>query len=116
MFGLRMVSRPKESLPPGSALIWGLRGYGVVGVGENGSRRECPCPARVPMLWEGGHRKTAGCFLLGPRWVSGCVKTWTTFGRGLQGAASHTGYGRGAEIRKDPQGITNSQRYRKRAE
>jgi hypothetical protein len=39
---------------------------------------ENPHPARVLMLWAGRHRRTAQArFLLGPRWVSGCVKPLT---------------------------------------
>ena len=65
--------------------------------------------ARVPVLWAGGHGRTAGHFPQGPRWSSGYVKPLTPHGRevdkgqppvpGSQSPASHAGYRRRAENR-----------------
>ena len=54
----------------------GLRDVGEGGWGES------PWLARVPVLWAGRHRRTAGPFPLGPGWASGCVKPLTPLGGG----------------------------------
>ena len=51
-----------------------------MGVGEKESRRECPHPARVPVLWAGGHGRTAERFSHSPGWASGCVRPLTPQG------------------------------------
>jgi hypothetical protein len=62
----------------------------AVGVGEEWGGRESTFLARVPVLWVGRHRRTAGCFPSSPGWASGCVKPLTPHGRGGQGAAPGT--------------------------
>jgi hypothetical protein len=91
----------------------------AMGMWEERSRRECPCLARVPVLWVGRCGRTARHFLCGPRWASGCVKPLTSHGRevggwgvykrqplvlGSQSPASHTGYAGGAENRLGARG------------
>jgi hypothetical protein len=71
---------------------------GAVGVGERGEG-ESPRPARVPVLWAGRCGRTAWCFLLGPRWSSGCVKSLTPHG---------WGWTRGSPQYQGPQGNTLS--------
>jgi hypothetical protein len=50
-------------------LLWGC---GVWGKERGG--RECPYPARVPVLWAGRYGRTVRHFPLGLGWASGCVK------------------------------------------
>jgi hypothetical protein len=59
-----------------------LKSCEAVGVGEEGSRRECPHPTRVPVLWAGRIGRTVRCFPHSPSWASGCMKSLTPHGRG----------------------------------
>ena len=73
---------------------------GTVGVEEEGGGRG-PHPARVPVLWAGRCWRTAGHFPPGPRQGVDKVQPLVL---GFQSPASHAGYGRGAENRKEAPG------------
>ena len=68
-----------------------LKSCEAVGVGEEGSRRECLHPTRVPVFCTRGHGRTARFFPRGPTWASGWVKPLIPHGvGGAQGTAPGT--------------------------
>jgi hypothetical protein len=64
--------------------VWGgLNGtLRVCGCNGRGGEGESPRLARVPVLWAGGLRRTAGRFPRGSKWASGCMKPLTPHGGG----------------------------------